>query len=52
MSWKHCGGRLLWPRLLLVALNLAGNEASVVPRTFLSLRKCVGVFSYQGVLYK
>ena len=52
MSLKQCGGRLFLPSLLLVALNLAGNEASVVPKTFCSLRKCVGVFNYQDVLYK
>ena len=45
MSLEHCGGCLFWPSLLLVALNLARNEAWVVPETSSSLRCCVCVFS-------
>ena len=33
MSLEHCGGCLFWPRLLLMALNLARIEACVVPRS-------------------
>ena len=36
---------LFWPSLLLVALNLARNEAWVAPKTLCSLRWCVGFFS-------
>ena len=38
--WRY----LLWPSLLRVALNLAGNEAWVVSETLCSPRWCVGVF--------
>ena len=36
---------LFWSSLLLVALNLARNEALVVLKTLCSLRWCFGVFS-------
>ena len=45
MSLEHCGGWPFWPSLFLVALNLATNEAWVIPSTLCSLRWRVGVFS-------
>ena len=42
-SSEHCWVSCL-SSLLLVVLNLARNEAWVVPRTLCSLRWCVGVF--------
>ena len=45
MSVEYCSGFLFWQSLLLVALNLARNKASVVSRISYSLRWCVGVFS-------
>ena len=45
MSVECCSGFLFWQSLLLVALNLARNKASVVPRISYSLRWRVGVFS-------
>ena len=45
MSLEHCGVCLFWSGLLLVVLNLARNEAWVVPETLHSLQWCVGVFS-------
>ena len=45
MSFEHNGGCLFWPGLLLVALNLARNEAWVVPKALCSLQCCVEVFS-------
>ena len=37
MFLEHFGGCLSWPSLLLLALNLARNEAWVVPETFFFL---------------
>ena len=34
MTSEHCGGFRFWPYSLLVALNLARKEISVVQRTF------------------
>ena len=45
MSLEHCGRSLFWPSLLLVDLNLARNEAYVLPEKLCSLRWCLGVFS-------
>ena len=45
MSLEHCSPCLFWTSLLRVALNLARNEAWVVPETLCSLRWCVGVYS-------
>ena len=45
MSLEHCGGFQFLPSLLLVPLNLARNEAWVIPRTLCCLQWCAGMFA-------
>ena len=45
MSLEHCGGCLLWQDFLLVACNLARNEAWTVQRISCSLQWCVEMSS-------